>query len=111
MNKYGNRKTWVGDQCFDSKREANRWVELVLMQKAGEIRNLERQVPYELIPEVRDETTGKVIQRNIVYKADFVYQDRDGSLVVEDAKGCRTKEYLIKKKLMLWRNGIRIREV
>lgn len=109
MNKYGNEKIIEGNQIFDSKREYARWKELQLMQRAGEISSLERQVKYELIPTQKDEQ-GNVIERGANYIADFQYVEK-GAKVVEDAKGVRTKEYIIKRKLMLWVHGIRIREV
>lgn len=110
MSKYNSKKTVVDGQTFDSKKEANRYQELLLLEKAGVIKNLSRQVKFVLIPSQRDEATGKVIERECSYKADFVYEE-DGKTVVEDVKGFRTKEYVIKRKLMLWRYGIRIREV
>ena len=121
--KYHNKKTTVDGITFDSRREADRYCELKLLLRSGRIRNLQMQVPYELIPAQREPPTltkrgmerqGKVIERSVVYKADFVYSERTGQTwrpVVEDAKGVRTKEYIIKRKLMLWRHGIRIREV
>lgn len=110
MSKYNSKKTVVDGQTFDSKKEANRYKELRLLEKAGVIKDLWTQVKFKLIPAQRDEATGKVIERECSYKADFVYEE-DGKTVVEDAKGFRTKEYVIKRKLMLWRYGIRIREV
>ena len=107
--KYGNKKTVVDGITFDSRKEAQRWSELKLLQRAGEIFDLQRQVPFTLIPkQVRD---GKTIERPCVYKADFVYKDKDGTEVVEDVKGVCTKEYRIKKKLMLWQFGIIVKEV
>ena len=103
-SKYGNMKVVVENQIFDSGREYRRWVELNLLQRAGEISELKRQVKYELIPAQEGE-------RACNYTADFVYKDRDGKTVVEDAKGCRTKEYIIKRKLLLQKFGIRISEV
>ena len=108
--KYNNTKITVDGQIFDSKKEANRYKELRLLEKAGEIYDLRRQVKFKLIPTQRDEVTGEVVERECSYKADFVYEE-DGKTVVEDVKGFRTKEYVIKRKLMLWRYGIRIREV
>ena len=102
--KYGNTKVNVDGVPFDSKREAARWKELRLMERAGEITALRRQVRFELIPKQDGE-------RAVSYVADFVYRDKDGREIVEDAKGARTREYIIKRKLMLWRHGIRIREV
>lgn len=108
--KYNNKKITVDGQKFDSKKEANRYKELKLMEKAGAIKDLRMQAKFTLIPAQRDEATGKVVERECSYKADFVYEE-DGKTVVEDVKGFRTKEYVIKRKLMLWRYGIRIREV
>lgn len=108
--KYGNRKiTTVGGETFDSKREYDRWMELVLLVKAGQISNLSRQVKFELIPSQR--IGKKVVERACHYIADFVYIDKDGELVVEDTKGFRTKEYRIKKKLLLYVHGIQIKEI
>lgn len=108
--KYNNKKITVDGQIFDSKKEANRYKELRLLEKAGGIKDLRTQVKFKLIPAQRDEATGEVIERECSYKADFVYEE-DGKTVVEDVKGFRTKEYVVKRKLMLWRYGIRIREV
>lgn len=110
MSKYRNQKTIVDGITFDSKKEANRWAELKLLERAGEISFLERQPSFVLIPkQVRD---GKVIERQTVYKADFTYQDnKTGETVVEDVKGVRTKEYSLKRKLMLWEYGIMVKEV
>lgn len=108
MPKYGNRKTLFHGITFDSRREAQRYAELVLLLRAGEITNLRRQVPFELLP--AQKRNGKVIERPVKYVADFVYIE-NGQEVVEDAKGMRTKEYILKRKLMLWQYGIQIREV
>lgn len=102
--KYGNTKVNVDGMHFDSKREAARWQELRLLERAGEISDLRRQVRYELVPKMPGE-------RPVDYIADFVYRGKDGNEVVEDVKGVRTPVYVIKRKLMLWRHGIRIREV
>lgn len=97
---------------FDSKHEAQRWAELKLLERAGEICELDRQVTFCLIPTQRDEITGKVIEREAKYIADFVYRDRKTyKLVVEDAKGIKTDVYKLKKKLMLYRHGIEVKEV
>lgn len=106
--KYGNKKTEVDGLVFDSSKEANRWAELKLMQTAGVISKLERQVPFELIPSQK--RFGKVVERPVKYVADFVYE-QDGETIVEDTKGMKTKEYIIKRKLMLWEFGIMIKEV
>lgn len=105
--KYHNVKT----RGYDSAKEAERARVLHLLARAGDIRNLREQVRYELIPAQHDEN-GKLAERACCYVADFVYTDcRTGLEIVEDVKGYRTAEYKIKRKLMLWRNGIRIKEV
>ena len=104
-SKYHNQKTKTIDGIeHDSKKEASRWMELQMLQRAGEIANLRRQVTFELIPKQEGE-------RSCNYIADFVYTDNTGRTVVEDAKGVRTDVYKIKKKLMLYRYDIRIKEV
>ena len=117
--KYGNAAVQVDGKLFDSRKEANRYIELLIMQRAGKISNLRTQVKYILIPEQRElppegsKKPGNVIERECAYLADFVYEDMEdgGKTVVEDTKGFRTKEYIIKRKLMLERFGIRIREL
>lgn len=94
-----------------SKLEATRKWELEMMQRAGLISDLEFQVKYELIPPQRDARTHKLIEHNCCYIADFRYRDENGEIVVEDTKGFKTKDYVIKRKLMLWRYDIRIREI
>lgn len=80
------------------------------MAAAGLISNLQEQVPYTLIPSQRN-SEGRVIERACKYIADFVYTDANGNKVVEDTKGYRTKEYIIKRKLMLYVHGIVISEI
>lgn len=109
-NKYHSRKTIVDGVTFDSRKEAKRYAELKLLTRAGEITGLQRQVPFELVPAQRDER-GKLLERACFYRADFVYFDKAGKVVVEDTKGVRTEAYKIKRKLMLQVHGIRIREV
>ena len=120
--KYGNKRVFRCGQWFDSKHEADRYWELSLLQRAGEISNLETQVAFELIPTQREPDIigvrggvkqGKAIEKSCTYYADFVYIDKNGRKVVEDAKSpaTRTEAYRIKKKLMLWVHGIRIQEV
>ena len=94
---------------FDSVKEYRRFCELRLLERAGEVAELRRQVKFELLPSQR--VDGKVVERPVTYIADFVYTDKDGRQVVEDTKGVRTKEYIIKRKLLLHKYGIRIREV
>lgn len=108
MSKYYSKKVTVNGITFDSKKEANRYSELVLLERAGKIQNLERQVKFEVIPCQRID--GKIAERGCYYIADFVYQ-QDGKKVVEDTKGYKTKDYIIKRKLMLWVHGIRVQEV
>ena len=112
-NKYHNRKVIVDGLKFDSIKEAKRWRELCLLYRAGEIGEVERQVEFVLIPTQRTRTPdGKTkIERAVKYRADFVYLDKHGRQVVEDVKGVRTKEYILKRKMMLFFRGIAIREV
>ena len=119
MNKYRSKKITVGGITFDSKKEARRFQELYFMERAGEITDLQRQVKFVLIPAQREPDTtgkrggikkGKLIERECSYVADFVY-NKNGKRVVEDTKGVRTKDYIIKRKLMLLVHGIRINEI
>ena len=108
-NKYKNRRTTVGGIKFQSNREARRWKFLRLLEDAGEIVDLRRQVKFELIPAQRIE--GKLVEHSCSYYADFVYVDRlTGKTIIEDVKGYKTPEYVIKRKLMLHKYGIRIKE-
>lgn len=111
MNKYHSKKITTTDGVFDSKREFERWNELKLLQRAGRIQNLQRQVSYNLIPAqyAMDGKRKKLLEYPCNYKADFVYTE-NGKTVVEDCKGYRTPEYRIKRKLMLEKHGIRIKE-
>lgn len=108
MPKYGNRKTTVGQRTFDSAKEARRYQQLCLAEKAGAIRNLQMQVRRELIP--AQYINGRCAERAVTYTSDFEY-DTDSGHTVEDVKGMRTKEYVIKRKLMLYIHGIRITEI
>lgn len=107
-NKYYAHKTMTPDGIVhDSKKEAGRWQELKIMERAGLISELQRQIRYELIPKQPGEIA-------CYYVADFVYRDnKSGETVVEDVKSdaTRTPEYVIKRKLMLYMHGIRIREI
>ena len=123
-NKYHSKKVEVGGIIFDSKKEAKRYSELLLLEKAGAISELQRQVKYILIPAQRESSNeiytkgknkgcfkpGKLLEKECAYIADFVYKE-NGRIVVEDTKGFRTKDYIIKRKLMLHEHGIRIKEV
>ena len=119
LNKYNSKKVELDGLKFDSKKEAKRYSELILLERAGKIKNLQAQVKYELIPNQRD-MSGRVIERAVVYIADFVYTDISTPvhrLVVEDVKGYRNAKggayalYVIKRKLMLHKYGIRITEI
>ena len=117
--KYGARKVEYDGMTFDSKAERDRYLELRLLEACGKIQNLRRQVKFVLIPTQREPDTigkrggvkqGKVIEKECSYTADFVYEE-DGETIVEDYKGFKTEEYKIKRKLMLWVHGIRIKEI
>lgn len=118
--KYGNRKIEVNGITFDSVKEANRYRELLLLERAGTIQNLELQKKFVLIPAQREFTNeidkkgnfkkGKLLERECAYIADFCYIENN-RYVVEDTKGFRTKDYIIKRKLMLKEYGIRITEI
>lgn len=123
-NKYGNRKTVVNGIEFDSRKEAVRYQELRLLERAGKISGLRLQEEFILIPSQREASTevyksgpqkgrrkpGKLLEKECSYIADFCYTE-NGEIVVEDTKGFRTEVYKIKRKLMLERYGIRIREI
>lgn len=120
MSKYGSRKTRYKGAVYDSRKEARRAVELSLLEKAGKITDLQEQVKFVLIPTQREPDTvgarggikkGKIIEKECAYYADFVYTDVYGRRVVEDTKGFRTADYIIKRKLMLYVHGIKIREI
>lgn len=105
-NKYHNRKVTVDGITFDSVKEASRWQELKMLERAGEITALVRQVKIELIPKTK-------LYRACYYIPDFAYFDkRVQKTIYEDVKGgnYRTKEYLLKRKLLYWRHGIEIKE-
>ena len=124
-SKYYNIKTKTTDGVvFDSAKEARRWEQLLLLQKAGKIVELQRQVAYELIPAQyetyprfskkgdRLKDGQRLVERQCVYYADFVYTDAEsGETIVEDVKGVRTKEFVIKRKLMYAVHGIKVKEV
>lgn len=131
MRKYRNRTTARGGNVFDSKKEADRYAELSLLQRAGKISGLRRQVKFILIPaqyeafeRVSDKTGRKLkpgrklLEKECAYIADFVYRDMAaGKEVVEDTKGYRDPssagyaKFVIKRKLMLYLHGIRIKEI
>lgn len=124
MSKYHSRKVTVDGVTYDSTKEYRRFKELSLLERAGTIQNLQRQVKFVLVPAQREFCNeiytkgrnkgcfkpGKLLEKECSYIADFVYI-QNGKTVVEDTKGFRTKDYIIKRKLMLWVHGIQIREV
>ena len=120
-SKYGNRKAKARGKVFDSTMERSRYYTLSMLEKAGEISDLRMQVPYELIPAIyetqevqlktKTKQVQKLVQRATYYVADFVYKDAEGNEVVEDVKGFRTAEYLLKKKMMRALLGIQIKEI
>lgn len=122
--KYHNTKVFSEDgETFDSRREYRRYKDLKVLERVGVVKDLQRQVPYIIVPEHREPDTtgprggrrkGRVIETAARYIADFVYMEknRDGTWqqVVEDCKGMRTDTYKLKRKLMYHVHGIRIRE-
>ena len=118
MNKYRNKKVVRNGITYDSKKEADRHAVLKLLERAGKIRELERQVKFVLIPAQYEPDTigargavrrGKLLEREVSYIADYVYTE-NGSRIVEDCKGFRTPEYKLKRKMMLYFHGIKIKE-
>ncbi|MBQ0035556.1 MAG: DUF1064 domain-containing protein [Firmicutes bacterium] len=104
-NKFHAVKTKIDGITFDSKKEANRYLELKLLERAKKISNLRLQVPYVLIEKSK-------YGQQIVYKADFVYFDEDAKeTVIEDTKGYRTDVYKLKARMMKERYDIVIREI
>ena len=133
-NKLGNRAVVIGGEKYDSKAEATRHAQLKLLERAGEIHDIERQVVYELIPSYYEVVpTGEIykngankgqpkvkrvcVEQGVKYIADFVYKTKDGKTVVEDIKGYRDTssapyaKFVIKRKLMLYKYGIKVKEV
>ena len=109
MNKYHNKPIIIDGIKFASTREGNRWQELRLLERAGEIRDLKRQVRFKVVDASR--TVSGELLRPVYYVADFVYRDKRGMTVVEDVKGVRTAVYTIKKKLMNSIYGYEIKEI
>lgn len=116
-NKYHSKKIQKDGMTFDSQKEYARFKQLKKLEKEGKIKNLMRQVQFPLLPSQKVE--GKVVERPVRYIADFTYFEfvgifdgqKEWRYVVEDAKGFRTKDYILKRKMMLYFNGIQIREV
>ena len=128
-NKFGARKVKAPNgEIFDSQAEFQRYGVLRLLERAGKISGLKRQVTFELIPTQREESTevykagpnkgqpkpGAVIEKACSYVADFVYCDNYGNTIVEDTKGYKKGAaydlFVIKRKLFLQRYGIKIKE-
>jgi len=101
--KYKNTKVVYDGIRFDSKAELKRYKELKIIEQSGGIAELELQKEFLLIPAQNGE-------RKVSYKADFAYME-NGSMVVEDVKGVITKDYVIKRKLMLFVHGIKIKQI
>lgn len=94
--KYHNSKTIIDGIKFASKKESKRYQELKLLEKNGDITELELQPRFTLQPKYRK--NGKTI-RKIEYVADFSYRDKKGKHIVEDVKGIKTEVYKLKKKI------------
>lgn len=110
-SKYLNKKTVIDGVTFDSKKEAARYRQLRLLEKAGRVADLRLQVPYELLP--KQKRADGETEACVRYVADFVYTE-DGRQVVEDVKSDATRRlqlYVLKRKPMLWVHGITLREV
>jgi hypothetical protein len=122
INKYHAQKCVINGIEFASRKEAYRYQALLLLQRAGAIEDLRLQVKYVLIPAQYEayERFGKrgqrlkdgkrLLEKECAYIADFVYKE-NGNEIVEDTKGFKTKDFIIKRKLMLYVHGIRIKEV
>lgn len=131
--KLNNEVTLVDGIVFGSKKEAKRYTELQLLERVGEISDLELQKRYELIPaqyetietgefykvgerKGQPKTKQVCVEQSVVYIADFVYK-QNGQVVVEDVKGYRDPssaayaKFVLKRKMMLYFHGIRIKEV
>lgn len=120
-SKYHSKKITINGITYDSKKEARRHARLLEMERNGEIKELNRQVKFVLIPAQREPDKvgprggvrkGKVIEREVSYLADFTYF-QDGQYVVEDVKSAITRKeplFVVKRKLLLWVHGIRLKE-
>lgn len=100
-SKYGNKKTRYNGRVYDSKKEANRAMEIDLMIRSGDVKSVEVQPSFPIV------VNGKKI---CTYKADFKITYSDGDVVIEDVKGMRTDVYKIKKRLVEALYGINILE-
>lgn len=126
-SKYHSRKITKDGITFDSMKEYRRYCDLKLLERAGKIQDLKRQVEFELLPaQFEDIPTGEVyrqgerkgqpkykrvcVEKSVKYVADFCYKE-NGKYIVEDVKGFRTKEYILKRKMLLHFHNIKIKEV
>lgn len=123
-NKYKAEKCKFNGEKYDSKKELQRHLELKLLERSGEIKELRRQVKFELIPSQKQPDKigkrggiikGKTIEHGINYVADFTYLDKNNKLVVEDVKGYKIggayNIFVIKRKLMFYFYGIKVKEI
>lgn len=101
MSKYHNRKIVVDGITFDSKKESDYYCQLKMLKMAGEVTDFSLQVPFELQPKYK---YGNKTIRSIKYIADFKVKYKDGHEEIVDVKGVRTKEYLLKKKILLYQH-------
>ena len=119
QSKYHSKMVIRDGEKYDSVKEYKRHQELLLLQRSGVIQDLQRQVEFVLIPAQREPDAvgvrggiikGKTIEQKCCYIADFVYTE-NGKQIVEDTKGFKTKDYILKRKMMLYFHGIKIKEV
>ena len=127
MSKYNSRKTVVDGIKFDSAKEAKRYKELALLERAGKISGLELQKRYELIPAQYEEyerfgkrgqklqNGRRCVEKAVYYIADFAYTDENGNQVVEDVKGYKGSTayavFALKRKSMLYFHNIKVKEI
>ncbi len=96
---------------YASKKEAKRAQELRLLERAGKISQLKEQVIFVLLPTQRDPKTGKVLEREVTWKADFTYfEEGNPNMVAEDSKGYKTQQYILRRKMVLYFHNVRVRE-
>lgn len=99
-NKYGAKKVTIDGITFDSKAEARYYQRLKLLQKSGEIKKFDRQVPFELVPKYISPGSGKTV-RSVKYVVDFVITYSDGRQEIIDVKGTETSVFKLKAKLFM----------
>ena len=110
--KVPHTKIKVGDIEFDSIAEHDRYIELLLMQKAGVISDLECHPSYEIIPK-QETPAGKLNFRNVIYTPDFRYK-KDGEVIVEEVKSEFTrkeKDYVLRRKMLYFTQGVYVEEI